>query len=112
MQEAVYAAARLLQELGENHTSAPLIAAGASYLSHIYGEKDPKQEEMQKTAFNMLAACAEARKVAPDQFAGWVEKEELSDARVFLPKLDQALLEIVGKDGWLFDRSAVKPGPE
>ena len=58
----------------------------------------------------MLGACAHERKVPPEKFMEWIESEGLNDPKRFLPALDRALEEMVGEDGWLFDRALVTGG--
>jgi hypothetical protein len=56
----------------------------------------------------MLAACAKHRQVAKDKLLEWAESQGLRDPNRFMPALSRALEEIVGPDGWLFDRTLVE----
>ncbi|HKX32845.1 MAG TPA: hypothetical protein VJ302_34505 [Blastocatellia bacterium] len=55
----------------------------------------------------MLGACAEARKLEPDQFKQWFVSEGLNDPSRFPPALNAALEAMVGDGEWLFDRELV-----
>jgi len=102
---SIHTAAGLLSNIGPADQAGPLVAAAALYFAATRGEKDPRLEEMQQLATAMMAKCAETRGIEAAQFEQWLADEGLLDAARWLPKLDVALIQLVGGDEhWLFDR--------
>ena len=108
LDHAVMTAGALQHGLGDDAEAAPLVATFANFLVQTRGKGHPQKEELQRTAMNMLGACAQARKVPPEKFTDWLEAEGLDDPDRFLPALDQALEALVPPEAWVFDRALVK----
>ena len=108
---AVMVGARLVAGIGAEHPLAPCVAAGCIYLAQTRKGGHPRGEEMHALASRALFACAQARRVSPQDIAAWLAREGLGTVERLLPALDRALEQMVGDGEWLFDRSLVgKPG--
>ncbi|MCP4662228.1 MAG: CHAT domain-containing protein [bacterium] len=103
--DAVALAAALLAKLGPDAEPAPLVAATALFMATAGGEQHPRQQELRQHAVAMLAECAAARDVPPEEFPAWMESNALTDPARLLPVLRQALEALVPEAGWLFDRA-------
>jgi len=108
-QDVVELAAALIERLGASEPAAPLLATTAMFVATRRAEGHLRQQEITGLAASLVNACAAARKVEPEGIREWLNGEGLLDPGRFLPALERALEEHVGKDGWLFDRSAVPP---
>ncbi len=69
------------------------------------GAQHPRQQELRQYADAMLAECAAARDVPPEEIPAWIESNALNDPARFLPALRQALEALVPEAGRLFDRA-------
>jgi hypothetical protein len=107
IEETVSLAAALLKRVGPAAEAGSLIATTACFLAQTRGANHPKHEELQRHGFAMFAACAQERNVAPEKFQDWAVAQGLNDPNRFLPALSAALEQLVGLDGWLFDRALV-----
>ena len=94
-----------VSKIGPGHDASPLASACWVRQAEARGKEHPKFEELRQYGVNVLGACAEARGIKPDTFNDWIESEGLHDPSQFLPKLQQELEAMVGKDNWLFDRA-------
>jgi tetratricopeptide (TPR) repeat protein len=101
---AVHLAEAVIEKLGPESESAPLIATTGMFLAQVRGAGHPKQREMQELGAGMLAAWAAARNIPKEKWMDWITSEGLNDPSRFLPALDRALETIVGETGWLFNR--------
>jgi tetratricopeptide (TPR) repeat protein len=101
---AVSLAAALLEKLGPQSESAPLVATAGLFLAQVRGASHPRREQMQQLGTGMLSACAAERKIAQDKLMDWLASEGLNDPARFLPALARALEALVGESAWLFDR--------
>jgi tetratricopeptide (TPR) repeat protein len=104
-------AAALAYKVGAQHPLAPSAAAYAVFLLKTRGQDHPQHEELKELILGVLTACAAVRQIPEDKIPDWMEAEGLNDPARFGPALEHALEEIVGEDGWLFDRTLL-PAPD
>jgi tetratricopeptide (TPR) repeat protein len=80
-----------------------LSAAMAMFLCATQGEGHPQIEQLQDAALRMLSAAASARGIESEAaLMEWFNQQQLNQPNVFMPQLDQRLVESIG-DTWLFD---------
>jgi tetratricopeptide (TPR) repeat protein len=96
-------AANLLQEIGFDGEAAPLFAAATVMLVQSRGAGHPELQQLIENAIKLLAHCAQQRGGSADQFGDWLTRQHLNDPDYVLPAVRQAILELVGETGWLFD---------
>jgi tetratricopeptide (TPR) repeat protein len=95
----------LLEKLGTEHETAPLLAAAAVFIARTRGQRHPDHEKLINDGMNMLRACAAARKIEQEeQFQQWLAANGLDDLERFRPALSSSLEAMVGDGEWLFDR--------
>lgn len=107
VRNAINSAGSLLQRIGLEHATAPLIAATALLLVDQRGKDHPEFQKLQQQASALIAAGAEARGIPEDKASEWFNNERLNDPDHVIPAVKQALVEIVGDTEWLFDRQAI-----
>ncbi|MBF0176435.1 MAG: tetratricopeptide repeat protein [Magnetococcales bacterium] len=101
--------AEMLNELGPESPGGLLIAAGAPLLLlRCKGNELPNSEERAK-ALLLLAACADAREIPPEELDAWLSDPQWHDVNQLLPALNHLLESLVGSDDWLFDPSSAPP---
>jgi tetratricopeptide (TPR) repeat protein len=103
--ETLNVIAALLDKLGIEHETAPLLGAAASFIAYVRGRHHPEQERLIQGSVNMLVACAAVRRIEQKaQFEQWLTINGLKDPERVLPALLSALEAIVSEEEWLFDR--------
>ena len=83
------------------------MATFAAFRVQQLDEGHPQSEELGRASMGMLAVCADARGIKPEDFTDWMKAEQLDDPNVFLPALEAALIDLVPEDQWAFDREDV-----
>jgi hypothetical protein len=88
-------------------------AAVAATVAHYVADMRAKEDQHKSLTFltkQMLANVAKGHSGAEDQEAltAWMERLELLDPDVFLPRLSLVLGAIVPADEWWFDRDALR----
>jgi tetratricopeptide (TPR) repeat protein len=97
--------ATLLDTLGTEHKTAPLLGAAAFFIANTRGRHHPDEEKLINYGMNMLGACAAARKIEQEaHFKQWLANNDLNDPEQFLPALSSTLEAMVNEEEWLFDR--------
>jgi tetratricopeptide (TPR) repeat protein/CHAT domain-containing protein len=103
--ETLNVIAALLDKLGIEHETAPLLGAAASFIAYVRGQHHPEQERLIEGSVNMLVACAAVRRIKQEaQFEQWLTINGLKDPERVLPALLSALEAMVSEEEWLFDR--------
>jgi tetratricopeptide (TPR) repeat protein len=98
-----------VQKLTPVSDLSPLIASLSLFLVKMHGQQHPKQEDLMRNSAALLAACAAVRNVELDKIVEWIQQEGLNDPRRLLPAVLRGLEELVGEEGWLFDRKQFPP---
>jgi tetratricopeptide (TPR) repeat protein len=97
--------AALLEKLGTEHETAPLLGAAAFFIARTRGRHHPDQEELINYGMSMLVACAAAREIEQEaQLEQWITSNGLIDPEQFMPALSSSLEAMVREEEWLFDR--------
>ena len=88
---------------------AAIAAVVAHYVADVRAEKD-KHKSLTFLTKQMLANVAKGHSGVEDQegLKAWMERLELLDPDVFLPRLSLVLGAIVPADEWWFDRDALR----
>jgi tetratricopeptide (TPR) repeat protein len=103
-EETLNVIAALLEKLGTEHETAPLLGAAAFFIAHTRGRRHPDQEKLINSGMNMLRTCAAAREIEQEaQFEQWITSNGLNDPERFMPALSLSLETMVGEEEWLFD---------
>ncbi len=99
----------IIDETPPNADGAAVAAIAAHYIADIRADDD-KHESLTFLTQQMLANVAEAHSSVKDQDAmdQWLDRLQLRDPAVFLPKLSLVLGAIVPADEWWFDRDALR----
>lgn len=99
----------IIDETPPNADGAAVAAIVAHYIADIRADEE-KHESLTFLTRQMLANVAEAHSSVKDQEAMdvWLERLQLKDPAVFLPKLSLVLGAIVPADEWWFDRDALR----
>lgn len=98
----------LIDETPNDSDGAAVAAATARYLADLRAT-DMEHEGLEFLTRNMLVKVAErhGNVDSQDLLNFWIEKMQLKDPEVFLPKMGHVLDTIVG-DRWWFDRDALR----
>lgn len=98
----------IVDETPNNSDGAALAAVTARYVIDLRAE-DENHESQGFLANNLIARVAERHSNVRDQAAldKWMDRLELRDPQVFLPRLGQVVEVIVG-DSWWFDRNELR----
>lgn len=98
----------LIQDTPDKSDGAAVAAAVAHYLADLRLEGEKRDSVMFLTT-NMLSKVAERHSNISDQgqMNFWMDKLELNDPAVFLPRMSQVLDAIVN-DQWWYDRDALR----
>lgn len=99
----------IIDETPPNADGAAVAAIVAHYIADIRAPED-KHESLTFLTRQMLANVAEAHSKVGDQEAmdAWLDRLQLRDPAIFLPKLALVLGAIVPPDDWWFDRDALR----
>ena len=91
-----------------NSDSAAVAAVAARYVIDLRAD-DAKHESLTFIANNLIGHVAERHSNVRDQAAldSWMDKLELRDPQIFLPRLGLVVNTIVG-DAWWFDRDELR----
>jgi hypothetical protein len=98
----------IVDETPNNSDGAALAAVTARYVIDLRAE-DENHESQGLLANNLIVSVAERHSNVRDQVAlnNWMERLELRDPQIFLPRLGQVVDIIVG-DAWWFDREELR----
>jgi hypothetical protein len=98
----------IVDETPNNSDGAALAAVAARYVIDLRAE-DELHASQAFLADNLIARVAERHSNVRDQAAlnKWLDRLELRDPQVFLPRLSQVVDVIVG-DAWWFDRDELR----
>jgi len=98
----------IIDETPDNSDGAAVAAITAHYLADIRYEGD-KAESLKFLATQMIAQVAKRHSQVTDQdmLEFWIERMELKDPAVFLPKLAK-VLDIIINDKWWYDRDKLR----
>ena len=99
----------VIEETPNNSDGAAVAAVTAHYIVGLRSDSDT-HESLSFLTTNMIAKVAQRHSDVKSQDAlnFWLEKLELKDPAVFLPRMGMVLTAIVGEDGWWFDRDALR----
>jgi len=97
-----------IDETPNDSDGAAVAAATARYLADLRAT-DMEHEGLEFLTRNMLVKVAERHSNVDSQelLDFWIEKMQLKDPEIFLPKMGRVLDAIVG-DQWWFDRDALR----
>ena len=98
----------LIQDTPDKSDGAAVAAAVAHYLADLRLEGEKRDSVMFLTA-SMLSKVAERHSNISDQgqMNFWMDKLELNDPAVFLPRMSQ-ILDAIVNDQWWYDRDALR----
>jgi hypothetical protein len=98
----------VVEETPHNSDGAALAAVAARYVIDLRAD-DESHESLGFLANNLIARVAERHGKVRDQAAldKWMDRLELRDPQIFLPRLGQVVDIIVG-DAWWFDRDELR----
>ena len=98
----------IIDETPDNSDGAAVAAITAHYLADIRCEGD-KAESLKFLATQMIAQVAKRHSQVNDQemLEFWIERMELKDPAIFLPKLAK-VLDIISNDKWWYDRDKLR----
>lgn len=98
----------IVDETPNNSDGAALAAITARYVVDLRAD-DGVHESLSFLADNLIAHVAKRHGNVLDQAAmdNWMDRLELRDPQIFLPRLGQVVNSIVG-DAWWFDRDALR----
>ena len=98
----------IIDETPSNSDGAALAAIAARYVIDLRAD-DESYESLSFLANNLIGQVAERHSNVRDQAAldHWMDKLELRDPQIFLPRLGLVVNNIVG-DAWWFDRDALR----
>lgn len=98
----------VVDEIPSNSDGAAIAAIAARYVIDLRAD-DEKYESLSFLANNLIGQVAERHGNVQDQTAldRWMDKFELRDPQIFLPRLGQVVDTIVG-DAWWFDRDELR----
>lgn len=98
----------IVDETPNNSDGAALAAVTARYVIDLRAD-DENHESQSFLADNLIARVAERHGNVRDQAAldKWMDRLELRDPQIFLPRLGQVVDVIVG-DAWWFDRNELR----
>jgi len=98
----------VIDETPDNSDGAAVAAITAHYIADIRAEGE-KSESLKFLATQMIAAVAKRHSQVDDQemLEFWIERMELKDPAIFLPKLAK-VLDIIANDQWWYDRDQLR----
>ncbi|MDH5472433.1 MAG: kinetochore protein SPC24 [Gammaproteobacteria bacterium] len=98
----------IIEETPANSDGAAVAAATAHYIVGLRSDSD-KHDSLSFLTTNMIAKVAQRHSDVKSQEAldFWMNKLDLKDPAVFLPRMGMILNAIVGEDWW-FDREALR----
>jgi hypothetical protein len=98
----------IVDETPDNSDGAALAAVAARYVIDLRAD-DASHESQSFLANNLIARVAERHGKVRDQAAldQWMDRMELRDPQIFLPRLGQVVNIIVG-DAWWFNRDELR----
>jgi hypothetical protein len=98
----------VVEETPDHSDHAALAAVAARYVIDLRAD-DTRHEDLGLLANHLIAHVAERHAKVRDQTAlnDWMDRLELRDPQVFLPRLGQVVDSIVG-DAWWFDRDELR----
>lgn len=99
----------IIDETPPDADGAAIAAIVAHYIADIRAD-EKQHESLTFLTRQMLANVAEAHSSVKDQEAmnSWMERLQLGDPAIFLPRLSLVLGAIVSSDKWWFDRDALR----
>ncbi|MBF0425556.1 MAG: tetratricopeptide repeat protein [Magnetococcales bacterium] len=95
--------AEMVNEFGPESPGGLLVAAAAPILLLRCREGGAPTPEERTKALLLLAACADAREVPPEELDAWLNDQEWHDVNRLLPALNNFLESLIGADDWLFN---------
>ncbi len=98
----------IIDETPDNSDGAAVAAITAHYLADIRHQGE-KAESLKFLATQMIAQVAKRHSQVDDQemLEFWIERMELKDPAIFLPKLAK-VLDIIINDDWWYDRDTLR----
>lgn len=98
----------IIDETPDNSDGAAVAAITAHYIADMRAEGETA-ESLKFLATQMIAAVAKRHSQVDSQdvLEFWIEKMELKDPAIFLPKLAK-VLEIIVNDNWWYDRDELR----
>jgi len=98
----------IIDETPDNSDGAAVAAITAHYIADLRAEGE-KAESLKFLATQMIAAVAKRHSQVADQemLEFWIERMELRDPAIFLPKLAK-VLDIIANDQWWYDRDQLR----
>jgi hypothetical protein len=98
----------IIDETPDNSDGAAVAAITAHYIADLRAE-DEKSESLKFLATQMIATVAKRHSQVDDQdmLEFWLERLELKDPAIFLPKLAK-MLDIIVADKWWYDRDELR----
>ncbi|MDH5764911.1 MAG: hypothetical protein OEZ38_02755 [Gammaproteobacteria bacterium] len=99
----------IIDETPSNSDGAAVAAATAHYIVGLRCDED-QLDSLNFLTTNMIAKVAQRHSDVKSQDAlnFWMDKLELKDPQVFLPRMGMVLNAIVEEDEWWFDRDALR----
>ena len=99
----------IIDETPANSDGAAVAAATAHYIVGLRCD-DEKHDSLNFLTTNMVAKVAQRHSDVKTQEAldFWMDRLELKDPSVFLPRMGMVLNAIVGDNEWWFDRDALR----
>ncbi|MCW8853797.1 MAG: hypothetical protein OQK76_13450 [Gammaproteobacteria bacterium] len=99
----------IIDETPNDSDGAAVAAATAHYIVGLRSDNET-HDSLSFLTTNMIAKVAQRHSDVKSQDAlnFWLEKLELKDPAVFLPRMGMVLTAIVGEDGWWFDRDTLR----
>lgn len=99
----------IIDETPNDSDGAAVAAATAHYIVGLRSDNDT-HDSLSFLTTNMIAKVAQRHSDVKTQEAlnFWLEKLELNDPAVFLPRMGMVLTAIVGENEWWFDRDALR----
>ncbi|WP_315874345.1 tetratricopeptide repeat protein [Leptothermofonsia sichuanensis] len=91
----------------------PLLAATALFVCQVRGAGHPQLNDLQHTSLQMVDNAAVSQGVevdSPETLTHWMAAQQLNDPQVFLPRLNQQLVAMIGNH-WLFDPTGFSSNP-
>jgi hypothetical protein len=98
----------IIDETPDNSDGAAVAAITAHYIADLRAEGE-KSESLKFLATQMIATVAKRHSQVDDQemLEFWLERLELKDPAIFLPKLAR-MLDIIVADKWWYDRDELR----
>lgn len=100
----------VVDETPADSDGAAVAAVTAHYIVGLRTEDEEKHNSLSFLTTNLIAKVAQRHGDVKSQDAldFWMEKMDLNDPAVFLPRMGTILDVIVGEGGWWFDRDALR----